>query len=500
MKKQSIFSAAITLILLLFINSNAIAQACPGSQTCIYVSTAGNDSNDGSSEQQAYRNIQTAINNAGPGYTIRVLPGTYYEHLVFDGVNGARGQQLWLTSYKGTAILDGSNSTTNDPMIRIKNGSFITIAYLTIQNNVGPYASGIKIEGGGTYVEVQYSKIKNIGWEQWSSSPSTPSGSNQANPLVVLGNSTTANKELLIRDNEILECATGNSEGLTITGNVDNFIVLRNKVHHITNIGIDIAGSYDWVISGTSVSNTQNRARNGRVEENEVYNCVHPNTSTESAGIYVDGGVYIKVGRNKSYNNGSGFSIGCEECTTGSNKESFGNILRNNWAYNNVGPAVVLGSHSGRDPINDIGVSNNTFYKNYKKGGSNDGVEIRVQNCTDCKVKQNIIIPDRSNDVGIGLWGYTAQNLEVGYNIFYQDQDSTKNLSEFSSSSINLTSHLNTSGNPSNFVSNPSLVSSSDLHINSGSPAINAGDPNFTTSPEYWYHASYAVDIDKIQD
>ncbi|MEZ5173944.1 MAG: hypothetical protein R2850_10690 [Bacteroidia bacterium] len=40
----------------------------------------------------------------------------------------------------------------------------------------------------------------------------------------------------------------GNSEAITLTGNVTNFLIEDNHIHDITNIGIDVAGHYSWLI------------------------------------------------------------------------------------------------------------------------------------------------------------------------------------------------------------------------------------------------------------
>lgn len=505
------FIVLFTAILFFFHLNIGYTQGCPEGYDCLYVSTTGNDNNPGT-ETQPYQTIQKAINQVSVenGTWINVLGGIYSEKLEFYKKKmGTFTKRIVLTSYNGRAIIDGGatiNTTTPKPLIRIEDSDYVWISGITLQNNYGPKAEGIRIEGDGRFTEVHNCIIRNIGWSKSkTTAPQVYSNGNRnnnhnANPLRVIGSKSNAIKQLLIRDNEIYDCVTGFSESLTLVGNIDDFLVSRNKVHDNTNIGIVAAGHYswvaDWISSEAGPTGIQNQARNGRIEENEVYNCNTPTGIDQSAGIYVDGGTYIQVRRNKSYNNDVGFSIGCEECKS-SDKKAFGNIVESNWAYNNKGAGLILGSAG--TPVEDTKVFNNTFYKNYTvDNGDNIGVpEINLQGNINSQIKQNIIVPNRSDDYAVAQYGsFTTSNLQIDFNLFWQTSNPNKPIANFFYKEGGT---LQYGGSGNNLITDPLFVSTNpnllDLHIRSNSPAVNRGDSKFDSSVTNT--AFHFVDIDK---
>ncbi len=78
----------------------------PGGQTTYYVRATGSDSNGGGSPDKALGTISKAINQAGPGATIVVGPGTYRERVV-DPKSGTDGAPI-------TYLADPSGALTTD--------------------------------------------------------------------------------------------------------------------------------------------------------------------------------------------------------------------------------------------------------------------------------------------------------------------------------------------------------------------------------------------------
>ncbi|GAH41211.1 unnamed protein product, partial [marine sediment metagenome] len=79
---------------------------------------------------------------------------------------------------------------------------------------------------------------------------------------------------------------------------VENFTVVGNLIHDNNNIGIDAIG-----YEGTSPQAAYDRARNGVISGNTVYNITsfgNPDYGNVYAadGIYVDGGTHIVIERN----------------------------------------------------------------------------------------------------------------------------------------------------------------------------------------------------------
>jgi len=81
--------------------------------------------------------------------------------------------------------------------------------------------------------------------------------------MAVYATSKTPITQLVISGNEVYDNRTGNSETLTINGNVTHFQVTNNLVHDNDNIGIDAIGfegvgpvGYDQPMYGEMSGNT----------------------------------------------------------------------------------------------------------------------------------------------------------------------------------------------------------------------------------------------------
>src|SRR5467141_574996 len=71
----------------------AVSQNDVSTGPQFYVSTTGNDVNNGTSLSTPWRTIQKAMNSATPGSTVNILAGTYNERLTL-GVSGTAGNYI----------------------------------------------------------------------------------------------------------------------------------------------------------------------------------------------------------------------------------------------------------------------------------------------------------------------------------------------------------------------------------------------------------------------
>jgi hypothetical protein len=388
--------------------SSTTGHLAVSSVTNYYVNTStGSDANSGLSATSALKTIQAGLNKTteGVGATIYVAGGTYYERLNWSH-SGASGAPITLTSYNGgTVIVDGSTTSSSlIPLLNVSSKSYIRIDHLNFTNNIQAYAKGIYINGAGTDVQVTYCKITNVGWT--TSATAVPSSSDNANPLNVVGSGSSSYNQIYIGSNQVYNCNTGYSEGLTLAGNVEIFLLENNIIHDIPNIGMDMTGHYSWTGAPAAV----NYARSGNVRHNTVYNCV--SLVATSGGIYVDGGAYINIEGNTTYGNGVGITVGCEN-----NNYNADNInIRDNFIYNNVNAGILIGSNQANGKVTNSTISNNSFFKNVSAGGY-DG-EIDIQNTDHLNIINNIV-QSRSNVVVIALLNYTSTNLTMDYNNYY---------------------------------------------------------------------------------
>jgi hypothetical protein len=445
-----------------------------------YVNGAtGNDANAGTSAATALKTIQAALYKTtnGVGANIYVAAGTYKERLYWPTSGASSAEPITLTNYNnGVVILDGINATNNaqNEMLAIASRSHIRINNISITNNTRANAKGIYVVGNGTDIQVTYCKISNIGWT--TNGSATPTSTDNASPFIIVGSTSTAYTEIYIGSNEIFNCNTGYSEGLTLTGNVQNFLIEMNSIHDIKNIGMDMSGNYSWTGAPANV----NYARNGNIKNNTVYNCVSPVAT--SGGIYVDGGKWINIEGNTCYANYAGISVGCEN----NNNTVEGINIRSNFIYNNIEAGLLIGSNQPNSKVINSTVSNNTLFKNYSAGGW--GGEISMQNMDNVKFIDNII-NSRSNIVVIASLGYVSTNLTFNYNKYYTSSGVATNIT-FDWGGNNGTTYStlaafktgtgldanSTYGTPG-FVS--STLPSPNLHLTNTSACVNAGLPTY---------------------
>lgn len=452
--------------------------------TSYYVNgTTGNDTNTGTSAAAALKTIQAALNKTtnGAGSTIFVAGGTYKERLTWPNSGASSTEPITLTNYNsGVVIIDGDNATNTaqNAMIAISSKSHIRIQSVRIANNIRSFASGIYMSGSGTDVQFTDCKLYNIGWT--SNASSRPEPKDNANPFVIIGSTANSYNQIYIGSNEVYNCNTGYSEGLTIAGNVENFLIENNTIHDITNIGIDMTGNYAWTGAPANV----NFARNGNVKYNKVYRCVSPIAT--SAGIYVDGAKWINIEGNTCYENSTGISAGCEN----DNNSTDGINIRSNFIYNNIEAGIIMGSNAANSKVINSTITNNTLFKNYSKTGW--GGEIHLQN-TDHLTIRNNIIQSASNIVIVASTNYNSTNLVFDYNNYFSASGSSNTVT-FDWAGINGTTYgsfaafktatgLDTNSN----YSTPSFVSASlpspNLHLGSTSLCVNRGLPSFVAQP-----------------
>jgi hypothetical protein len=447
--------------------------------TNYYVNGAsGNDANTGTSAGASLKTIQAALNKTvnGAGSNIYVAAGTYKERLAWPNSGASSAEPIKLTNYNnGVVTLDGVNATNNGQaaMIQVASKSHIRIDHINITNNTRSFASGIYISGSGTDVHITFCKISNVGWT--TNASAIPASGDNANPLVIIGTGATSYSEIFIGSNEVYNCNTGYSEGLTLGGNVENFLIQSNIVHDIKNIGIDMTGNYSWTGAPANV----NFARNGNVKYNTVYRCVSPVAT--SGGIYVDGGKWINIEGNTCYENYAGISVGCEN----NNYNTEGINVRSNFVYNNGEAGLLIGSNQPNSKVISSTVTNNTFYKNYSIGGW--GGEIFMQNMNNVSFKNNII-HSLSNIVVIAGSGYLSTNLSFDYNKYYSS-GTAANLTfdwggnngvtygSFSSFQTNTGLDANSTFGTPGYVSG--TLPTPNLHLASTSACVNAGLPTF---------------------
>jgi hypothetical protein len=123
-------------------------------------------------------------------------------------------------------------------------------------------------------------------------------------------------QHLVIEDNTVSGTRTGQSETVTINGDVTDFLAAGNVIHDTDNIGLDTIG---WELGPV-------QARHGLVQGNTVYNVdTYSNAAygvwrsgrcaaqdENAAGLYDDGASYVWLRGNRVWNSDQGINLDVE--------------------------------------------------------------------------------------------------------------------------------------------------------------------------------------------
>ncbi len=302
-----------------------------------YVSTNGNDNNDGESKDNAFRTIARAFEVVEPGETILVLAGTYYERIELEYL-GNSSAPITLRGEAGAAILDGQRVRTMGiwceyctnlifENLEIRNytdigigalySSTITMRNLTVHNNgFAAQLTSWEIEGYG----IDADECSNVLIENNNVYQNGPNP--QTDILMGTGINTFGCSNSTIRNNQCYENIGG---GMLVEDGV-NVLVEGNNVY---NNDLDASVEEWW-----------------------------------DGGLWVDGGHDIII-RNNTFTGNLGPGI---EITDEDFQNPYGYVLENNICTGNYyGILICNFGSSDWPPDNIIKRSGNQFTGNTRK-------------------------------------------------------------------------------------------------------------------------------------
>jgi len=156
------------------------------------------------------------------------------------------------------------------------------------------------------------------------------------------GTGTISISDVTLDNNSIINAHTGDSEIITISGNVKNWQIINNHLSDIYNIGIAADGGYH-----PDLDYNLDIARYGFIENNVINNFRYMDDDGPAAAIYVNGAQYIHIENNTvqgySYYNQNtlGYAIGAEEC---SNAKHITLINNSNVSFNSSIADIYTGA------------------------------------------------------------------------------------------------------------------------------------------------------------
>jgi len=371
-----------------------------------YVSTTGRDSNPGTSAEP-WLTIQHAASTVRAGATVNVRGGVYHEYVSFSH-SGTASKPITFQSDPvviGTkvepAVIDGTGLTVSGTqgLITISGDlSYIIVKGFEIRHLVSASEDavpcGVWITGSGAGVQILNNHIHDI--------VTTSEKNGNGCGLFAYGTSKSPITRLVVSGNELHNLKTGNSESLTLNGNVTDFQVTNNLIHDNDNIGIDIIG-----YEGTGPVG-YDQASYGVVSGNTVYNIsgignVGEGNSYDADGLYCDGCAFVSFERNAIFQVDYGIETTSENqvCQATGTEWSLPNhtgtaargklpcygmdvTVRNNLFYyenacgNSIGGYALAtskggGSNGGGSSYRDVFVNNTLFDNGTQPGNDSEG-------------------------------------------------------------------------------------------------------------------------------
>ncbi|HYA40490.1 MAG TPA: choice-of-anchor Q domain-containing protein, partial [Syntrophobacteraceae bacterium] len=274
----------------------------------------------------------------------------------------------------------------------------------------------------------------------------------------------------------------------------ENFSITQNLIHDTNNIGIDAIGYEGVALPAGARCRTElcDRARNGAITANTVYNITSNNNpvygkkSYSADGIYVDGGTGILIDRNLVYNTDIGIEMASEN--PGGKKAGVEKtdhvIARNNVIYhcNAVGISIggyAAGNGPGGGGTGSCTIVNNTLFENDTANTGSGEFQIG-HNATGNIFKNNILY---AGTQGLFVNDYTASEPNpagLDYNIYFSSSGASNGMWVWQGKTYTgYSSYRSKTGKDSHSLfSDPqfkSVGTPPNLDINSSSPAENAG-------------------------
>ncbi len=414
-----------------FFNGNSVVTtsttALPKGLRYLYVSTSGNDANDGS-KNRPFLTVNKAAEVAIAGDVVVVKSGTYVPSSKITPANSGTSTNpiIYYSEVKNEAIVDGSNSvdgtkTDRRGLFDLKDKSWIIIDGLKIVN-----AKFWGIMGtGGSDITVKNCKTYNTG----------------ASGICIAGSTKVS---VLYNDVEmacmINDKPTNTGECISLPSVVGFEIAYNTVSNRLTDPN-----------NGGEGIDAKNACSNGSIHHNTVFDL-------KRVGIYID--AYkkninnIEVYANKVYKTGGGITVASEEGGKASNVKVHDNLV---YDIGTIG--IRIAGYLNNGPLENIDVYHNTIYNCGNKGKwENCGLLLEASNPANSgfSIRNNIIsgcpIPIKSN---------TSQNfpVTVDNNLFFGS------IGKFSAQ----TTVTNTINLDPLFV-NPSTL---DFKLKANSPAIN---------------------------
>ncbi len=302
-----------------------------GKEGFLYVSTDGDDNNDGTLKKP-FKTIQKGASEARAGDTVYIRGGTYFEVVTVLN-SGTEDAPIIISGYPGEqAVLDGENILPEGeiktakyiPIFNVQ-GSYVLVKDMTVRNSRG---RGVQAAATGEYVTFRNLSIYHI-------------------YMYGVG---LRGRYGVLEDSEISDCSFSvlvEPPGPYATAIIDtsDCIMRRNFVHDVHNEGMGILRSSNSVIEDNLISSTRScsiyldNAINPLVQRNILY-------QKEGSQLYTTTGIVVADEHYASLSSGA---------------MGKGAVIINNIVSNTTTGFTFWKGQRADSALIDMKVSNNTF-------------------------------------------------------------------------------------------------------------------------------------------
>jgi parallel beta-helix repeat protein len=436
-----------------------------------------------SSNPTVFHTIQSAVNAASAGDTIKVAPGTYNEDVTVGKSLTILGGQVLAPGESGPSTVEYEAtgftvSSANNVTINGFNigGPSVAIlatntAHSTFDNNDVGFGQ-ISLDGGVTHTEVANNSanfIKVTGnpssnandtFEHNTISPGDISLDASATGAVVSDNTVTTQSiafsneanNVTFSDNTAIGIFVPNIPHIGFSDHGNNSTYLDNTVE------AKIPGLFGFEIEGggtaTLVGNTANGVVYGLLMSGPASATIEHNTfnNDDFGGIFIGSvGSATVTGNVANNSEGDGIAIQANSATisnntANSNFEGFvisinGGVVSGNTALNNSGDGFTLNgvtqstvtantaSGNGGDGIHLVGATNNTLFFNTADNNANDGFDVDVNSTDNVFIANTATGNNTSLGTGVDLFDASTGTGTAGTaNTWFDNTAHTANL------------------------------------------------------------------------
>jgi hypothetical protein len=419
-----------------------------------FVAPNGDDINPGT-ENEPWKTIQKSADTLEAGDTVYIKAGTYRENISINVSGSETNGYITFQNYENDEVIMDGTGISATSMIDINDKQYIKIIGLNISNLRSDRGTAIHVRNGSHHIDIRNNKLSRIMIASGTSEEVIENGTSAWSVAIrVTGNNATRScHDIIIDGNEITEGEPGWAENLTLAGNVENFQVSNNIIHHTKKAGIDIAGH-----GAESSDPINNQARNGVIRGNSIYQMI----GEYGTAIYIEGARDLMIEKNTISNANNAIVISCE--TVG--ETASGIRVRNNLIYNNTFSGIAFGGWiEAYGSVTDCHIFNNTIYGDY----------VQIVRSSNCEVKNNIIFAEGSllyNKAG------DAHNITFDNNSWFSLNDGSRLFQWEGNWYDSLDSYQSATGqDPNSFYGAPRFedVSGFDFHLKPTSLAIDSG-------------------------